>query len=183
VKFILAASIALLLPTLAFAEPNCNKTRWPLVDTTVTFGMSEAAATAAAKKKFGAKVTVMKTDTAIIVNFQENHQELLDSILYAVKGGVVTRIIFSYSNSFQASLGGVAPTLFGLAKKMIGKVGEKADKVENSGGEFLARWEPDNGAAMEIWGKDPNTAVMRFICETLEASISKSMVESTNFGF
>lgn len=183
VKFIITAAIALLLPTVALADPDCNKTRWPIVDTTIPFGMSADAAVAAAKKKHGTKATVVKNEMAVIVSFLDKHQDIFDNIVYVTKRGVVTRIIFSYSNSFQASLGGLGPTMVAMSKKMIAKVGEKADDFKSGGGEFSARWNTDNGASMEIWGKDPNTAVVRFVCETLEDSITKSMTESTNFGF
>lgn len=187
-KFIISAIIATLAtfaaPSLAAADPDCNKTRWPVIDTTVKFGTPINDALAAANKKYGKTALVSRVGDNVLIAFKSGHQDMFDNIAYATKGGVVTRLVFSYSNKFQRTFGGVSATLIAISKRLIAKVGEKADKagVEENG-EFLARWNPDNGAAMEVWGKEPDSAVVRFICESLETSVASNLVNQTNFGF
>jgi len=185
VKYILSAILAVILaPALAAAEPNCNETRWPVIDTTVKFGTKAEEALAAATKKYGAKAAVSKVGDHVLIAFRREHQDTFDNIAYAFKGGVVTRIVFSYSNTFQRTFGGVGHTLVALSKRLIDKVGEKADKAGmEDNGEFLARWDANNGVAMEVWGKDPDSAVVRFICESLELSVTRNLINGTNFGF
>ena len=59
----------------------------------------------------------------------------------------------------------------------------RAPVIVGFNGEFLARWDANNGVAMEVWGKDPDSAVVRFICESLELSVTRNLINGTNFGF
>lgn len=170
---------------IALADGVCSSSKWTPIDTTVKYGDSVKTALAKLKSKYGntASVSLDKDTGNILVGFAHNNRKIFDIIAYMVMEDTVYKVVFSYSNPFQSSFGGLSPAVVALAKKMIERVGEKADDVKQEGPEFLAHWDQNDGAVMEVYGKDPNVLLLRFTCETLEQTLQQKKRSSTNFGF
>ncbi len=171
--------------TPATAEVNCSNTRWKMIDDTVAFGTPTDKAVAALKKKYASQANVSVDNSGnIVVSFLQSKRDVFDMIVYMTSNKTVFKAIFSYSNQFQAKMGGLFPAILALTKKIIARVGEKADNAgKQAENDFLASWNANDGAIMEVYGKDPNVLVVRFTCETLEESLRAKQAESTNFGF
>lgn len=185
-----ASLLALLLvattrPT--YAEGNvCATTKWKSFDNVVSYGDSTATALSKLKKHYAGKADAqLDKDTGnIIVSFKQNKRDVFDMIAYLIIEDTVYKVVYSYSNQFQTKLGGLADSAIAVSKKVIERVGEKADNAGKSGKDaFLATWNKNGGVLLEVYAKDPNVLVVRFTCQDLEATLQQKKAANTNFGF
>ncbi len=176
--------VALSLNT-TFAAPECSESRWKMIDETVKYGTDINTAVAALKKKYLGQANVATDDSGnITVTFLQSRRDVFDMIVYQTLNKSVFKAVFSYSNQFQSKMGGLYPAVLALTKKIISRVGEKADNAgKQQENDFLATWNANDGVLMEVYAKDPNILVVRFTCETLEESLRIKHSESTKVGF
>jgi len=170
----------------ASAKP-CEDSKWKLpvaVLGDITYGMSLADAKASLNKRYGAAGEIVENEDSIAIVFRKDTNENFDFVALGIQEGVVTKVSLSYSNAFQMKLGGPSKALIAVIKKMIDVVGQKADSVDkDSPSQVSAKWVTNNGASLEVVGKDPATVFVRYICRDLETELSEKRASTTNFGF
>lgn len=184
---ILATLFATLLTPLstALAKHKCNTAPYTNVMPShvgLTFGMSAKNAKAALERLYGSRALVLNNGSEIKVKFFNHKQKIFDEIILITMNDVVIKMLWSYSNKFQDSLGGPRSSLETILGKLKEKIGvfTKADEVEK-GAKFL--WDTKDDLYLVLLGRDPYTIVLGFTCETLESQLKKKAQNSANLGF
>jgi len=172
------------MTSVAFADPTCSTTKWKMFDEHIPFGTATKDAVKILKKVYANTANVTIEDGNVVVTFKQQNRATFDLIIYLAQDGIIFKVSYSYSNRFQESMGGLAKAFTALSKKIIARVGEKADNAEKVGDDaFLASWNTNGGARQEVFAKDPNLLTVRFICDELEQSLAQKRVDNANFGF
>ncbi len=183
-RTLIVTALSLLLTPLSALAETCSKTKYSLLTQDVKFGDTKDVALQALKKAYQGKALVKyeQEKSQITVTFNAKNRDMFDLVFFNVVGGVVTRISWSYSNAFQDKLGGPSDALVSLVKKARDKYGmnDTSNKVDNG---FELTWGVDEGASLEIVGRDPYFVSVRIECETLDTEMKEKEAKSTNFGF
>lgn len=182
-RYILSVALVALFSSPVFADGTCSNTAYPLVDSSVKFGMTTAQLKKAIRplKK---KANVVNQDNITVLVFKKPYKNL-DKIIYLAMDGKVTRVAFSYSNEFQRKLGGRLNALQTMLEKLVEKHG-KADDVDfnKEKGRVEALWGNNKGATLRVIADDSDgSMLMRIDCDELEGTIMKAQKKSANFGF
>jgi len=183
-RTLIVSALSLLLSPMSALAETCSKTKFSLLTQEVKLGDTKDAALQALKKAYQGKAVVKhdQEKSQITLTFNAKNRDMFDLVFFNLLGGVVTRISWSYSNAFQDKLGGPGDALMSVVKKAREKYGmnSTSNKVDNG---FELGWEADDGATLEIIGRDPYFVSVRIECETLEAEMKEKEAKSTNFGF
>lgn len=184
---ILATLFATLLNPLstALAKHKCNTAPYTNVmpaHAGITFGMSAKNAKAALERMYGNQALVLSKGSDIHVKFFKHKQEIFDQIALTTLNGVVIKMVWSYSNKFQDSLGGPRPALETVLGKLKEKIGvfTNIDQIDK-GAKII--WDTKDDLYLVLLGRDPYTIVLAFTCETLEDELQKKAQNSANLGF
>jgi len=162
----------------AYADNNCSDTIYKMPDDTFKFGMSLKQATASANRAFKGKGSVIERDVNVIVVL--NNHPLFDQIIAVTREGKVTRLLWSYSPSFQRKFGGVVEALKIMYAKLKDKYGvhNHADTSDGS-----VSWGRNGGASLTVMVEEPSDLNIRMVCDDLEDHLRKEMEKKANFGF
>lgn len=180
-KVLLPLLLSLVLVSPALAKDACENTTYKLLDDTFSFGDDAKSAFKKASERF-------KGSTGHVIPIQDNlfkvmlrNHKTLESILVFSIDGRVTRIMYTYSQEFLQSLGGVVGAADILIPKLRDKYGFLDGDAERvSENKVKAQWPLNNGARMIIiLEKDIS---LRFDCEALEEALRKKKAKSVDFG-
>ena len=183
-RYILPILFSLSLASSALAKGKCESTPYKLLDHTVTIGTDHKTAEATLRRAFRGKglITTPK-DNLIIVKFVNPYNNL-DELVYMSIGGKITRILFSYHNSFQAKFGGLVETFKVLLEKLKGTYGDfKSRDFDKSKDKATFTWPRKGGASLTFIATEPNSLLLRVDCDDLEDEIKAKQAGSANFGF
>ena len=150
----------------------------------LTYGMSAVKAKRVLRKMYKStgKGTVTPTKQGITVDIRRAHQKIFDQVYIGLTNGVVTRMAWSYSNSFQAKMGGSGDAFASILTKLKEKVGGAGD-VSKENNQYKFTWSEQGGLSLVVLGKDPNSIFMSFNCDALSRAKLTEIRESTNMGF
>lgn len=164
------------------ASPTCSKTKYKLLDKTVSFGMSLGRAEEALKAKYQSQARIFQQRNFLIVDFHRPVNNL-GKIFYLAINDKITRIMFSYSNDFTVNFGGTDNLFSAVFEKMQGAYGKAKDaSYDDDASKAKVFWGSDNGAVLQLIG-DNETIEVRVDCNALEEEAKAQRAKSVNFGF
>jgi len=148
----------------------------------IEYGMNINQALQAVKSLYRGKARFKKEDGTISVKFLPAHQEVFDEVLFLSTNGVITSMVWSYSNGFQRRLGGPSDAFLAVLKKIKEKIDGADDNNKLDKG-YSFSWNAKEGLALTAIGVDPFTILTRFDCKTLEDTEKAKVRQNTNMGF
>lgn len=176
--FILCASA-----TCTVAQPAkapCGSSAYKLPLDFISLGMSTTAVKAAVKAKHP-NMEVVEDAQKIIFIFPRDQAGTFDSFAAGLTNGRVTRLILSYSETFQQTFGSLSGAFLAVAKRLVEKYGKAAESDEKDDG-FDVTWAENGGMEMQLSSGAPHRLMLVLTCDTLVTEIREQATKSVNFG-
>jgi hypothetical protein len=169
----------------AAAKPvsECMDTRYHAVMPALKklkFGIDRRAARSALQKAYPDKGRIIETPQSVRINFHRHEQDIFDQVAIGFIGDVAVYFAFSYSDGFQAKMGGGGPAVETILAKVMEKVGRFTDH-SSYGDSVKLIWPESKGLAFKLVGRDPNVLVFRFECAPAVKQAQKAMSGSLGF--
>lgn len=165
----------------AFAAPANTCTDSPHLKVsplhkTISYGMSKSQVKAKLKRSFG---PVTNFDNGLIIR---KPKAPYDMIIMAFREDHLVGVFYSYSNSFQDSVGGPYKALVLIRDKFKDSFGLPDDAKKTDKG-FQITWKVNKGAALILTGEDPYRVNYSVKCEDLIDSLDAKARKGANVGF
>lgn len=142
----------------------------------ISYGMSKSQVKSKLKRSFG---LITNFDNGLVIR---RPSAPYDIIIMAFRDDHLVGVFYSYSNSFQDSVGGPFKAVVLVRDKFKEKFGLPDDAVKTDKGVKLS-WKTNKGAALELTGEDPYKVTYTVKCEQLIDSLDAKARRGANVGF